>query len=111
MIIDSSAILAILNGEADAERLTARLTEARERYISTGTLIEVSVVVLAREGEPGLEILQELLHDWDIEAVPVTVEHSRIAVRSAFSYGKGRHPAGLNLGRLVGYALAKATGT
>jgi ribonuclease VapC len=110
MVIDSSAVVALLRREKDYDRLATALVADTDRLISTATLTEVSIVVLAAGGEPGLVILQEFLSDWNVVPVPVSVEHSRLAVDAFRRFGKGRHRAALNFGDCFSYALARATG-
>lgn len=110
MIIDTSALLAILQREPEREAFLARIETAAIRVISAASAIEASMVVLSRNGEDGLRILEALLRDLRIEQAPLAAEHVSFAVDAFRRFGKGRHPAGLNFGDCLSYALAKATG-
>lgn len=111
MVIDTSALLAILLDEPERRRFNEAIEAADHRALSTATLVEVSIVIEARHGAEGLRDLDQLLAAAQIDLVPVDVEQAR-AARLAFSrFGKGRHPAGLNYGDCFSYALAKVLGT
>ena len=110
MIVDASAILAILLGEPDAERYEDAIAAAWPRRMSAVALLEAAMVVESRGGaEAGYE-LDALLERAEIELAPVTSEHANAARRAWRRYGKGNHPAGLNFGDCLVYALAEATG-
>lgn len=111
MVVDTSALLAILQDEPERRRFNEAIEAADHRALSTATLVEVSIVIEARHGAEGLRDLDQLLAAAQIDLVPVDVEQAR-AARLAFSrFGKGRHPAGLNYGDCFSYALAKVLGT
>ncbi len=78
--------------------------------MSAASAVETSIVVLSRGKEEGLAILEALFRDLRIERVSFTSDHATLAIDAFRRFGKGRHPAGLNLGDCVSYALAKATG-
>ncbi|HET8930140.1 MAG TPA: type II toxin-antitoxin system VapC family toxin [Acidimicrobiales bacterium] len=109
MIIDSSALIAILRDEPAADRLRTALASRERKRISTGTLLEVSIVVDAN-GDPVLSgRLDDLLATARIEPVPVSANHVRIAREAYRNFGIGSgHPAGLNFGDCFAYALARA---
>ncbi len=107
MVIDTSALLAILQDEPERRRFNERIEAAPVRRISTATFVEASIVIEARFGPPGLLALDRLLEAADIQLVEVDAAQARVA-RTGFSrYGKGRHPAGLNFGDCFAYALAR----
>jgi ribonuclease VapC len=107
MVIDTSALVAILLGEPEAEPFALAIAGDPKRLISTFTALETAIVIEAKKGESGGRELDLLLHQARIEMVPMTAEQLEIA-RSAWGrYGKGRHPAGLNIGDCCSYALAK----
>ncbi len=110
MVIDSSALLAILLDEPERSILTARIDTADIRLASTATLLETSMVVLARLGDKGGVELESLLRVAEVEPTPFTVEQLRVAVGAFRRFGRGRHPAALNFGDCFSYALAKVTG-
>lgn len=106
MVVDTSALVAILKREEGWERLADALASASNRRISAATLVEAGIVVHAMYGDHGERELDLLLSRARIETVAVTEEQSEIA-RSAFRrFGKGRHPAALNFGDCFSYALA-----
>jgi ribonuclease VapC len=110
MVIDSSAIIAILQNEPGAEKLIDALLDAAVRRVSAANLLEAAIVMQARYGDAGEREVDVLLQRLGIDVVPVTPQHAEIA-RSAYRrYGKGRHPAGLNFGDCFAYALSKAMG-
>lgn len=107
MVIDSSAVLAILQDEPERRSFNALIVAARSCSLSAATLVELSIVVQARFGAEGQSDLDLLLRTAQVEIVSFTREHSDLA-RTAFTrYGKGRHRAGLNLGDCFSYALAR----
>ena len=109
MIIDTSAILAILFREEDVQLYAVAIAKASTRRMSAGNFLEASIVVESRVGPSGVGRLNALLERAAIEVAPVTVEQTE-AARGAWSrYGKGNHPAGLNLGDWFAYGLAKTT--
>ncbi|HEU5234086.1 MAG TPA: type II toxin-antitoxin system VapC family toxin [Terriglobales bacterium] len=110
MVIDSSALAAILLGEPEQHRFNTLIDNDRVRLISAATLVEISIVIEARKGELGTAQLDLLIRHAKIETVPVTVERAQIARTAYRNFGKGRHAAKLNFGDCFAYALAKATG-
>lgn len=110
MVIDTSALAAILFGEATAERLIASVDSDRRRLVSAATVVELTLVVLGRVGEAGESQLDRLLAAIDAEIVPVDAEQATIARDAALHYGRGRHRAGLNFGDCFSYALSVALG-
>ncbi len=109
MIIDSSAIMAILLQEPEAEQLARAMARDTTRLISAATWLEISIAVLLRVGEPGLHFLDLLIAKYAIEIMPMTQKQAEIARRAFKQYGKGIHPARLNFGDCIVYALAKDT--
>ena len=110
MVIDTSALMAILQDEPERRRFNEAIEEAESRLISTATFVEVSIVVEARFGAEGLRLLDVLLERAGVELRPVDAEQARMA-RLAFSqFGRGRHAAGLNFGDCFSYALAQVLG-
>jgi ribonuclease VapC len=110
MVVDTSALLAILQDEPERRRFNEALESAAARLISVATLVETSIIIETRFGAEGLRDLDLLLERAGIEPVPVDLEQAR-AARSAWSrFGKGRHAAGLNFGDSFSYALARVLG-
>jgi ribonuclease VapC len=110
MVLDTSALLAILFGEPEAEALTERICEAGVRLLCGVNALESAIVVSARKGAAGVRELDLLLHVADIGVVPFTEAQFLLAREAHDRFGKGRHPAGLNLGDCCAYALSKQSG-
>ena len=110
MIVDSSALLAILFGEPDAKRHAAAIMSASPCRMSVANVLEASIVVEGRGGDTAAHEFDTLLEKAEVEMVPVTVEHLEAARRAWRRFGRGNHPAALNFGDCFAYALAKATG-
>ena len=108
MVIDTSALVAILQDEPE-RRAFNRAIEAAERLaMSAASFVEVSMIIESRFGSDGIRDLDLFIAKANIELVPVDAEQAHIA-RTAFrDYGKRRHRAGLNFGDCFSYALAKA---
>ena len=110
MVIDTSALLAILLQEADAESFAKAIASAEPRLLSAANLVEAGIVSEARVGVDGARDLDLLIVKSKIEVRPVTVEQAELARLAFHKFGKGRHRAGLNFGDCFAYALAKDTG-
>jgi len=110
MVIDTSAIVAILFGESEATRLEGAIADDPVRLLSAANLLETALVVEGRLGEAGGRELDLLLHVAGLEVVSVTQAQVEIARRAFRRYGKGRHPARLNFGDCFAYGLAKSAG-
>jgi ribonuclease VapC len=110
MVIDTSALLAILQDEPERRVFNEALETAESRCLSTANWVESSIVLESRYGADGLRDLDLFISKASVDLVPVDVEQAHIA-RLAFSrFGKGRHPAGLNYGDCFAYALATSRG-
>ena len=109
MIVDTSAILAILRDEPERRRFTEAIEAADECLMSTASFVEASLVLEATRGYEGLRDLDLLLAKAGMEFVPVDMEQAHIARKAFRNFGKGRHPAKLNFGDCFSYALAIAT--
>jgi len=110
MILDTSAVLAVLFTEADAALYAKAISEADSCRISAANFVDVSIVVEAQAGDGGIRQCDALFHRAGISIEPVTEEQALLARQGFSDYGKGRHPAGLNFGDCFAYALAKALG-
>jgi ribonuclease VapC len=110
MVIDSSALIAILRREPEEQELRNAIKLASSRLLSASTRVETGIVALGLAGEVGLEQADALLETLRVETVPLSADHARLAIDAFRHFGKGRHPAGLNFGDCFSYALAKATG-
>ena len=111
MIVDTSALLAILRDEPDALAYAQAIEAAAVRRISAGTLLETAIVIDASGDPVASRKLDELVRVAGIVVVPFTEEHLRIGRQAYRGFGKGRgHPAQLNFGDCFAYALAISTG-
>lgn len=108
IVIDASAVVAIITGEHDAQALLERIALAPHRCISATNLLEARLVLELGRGLESI-LLNNLLSRWQIEIVPFDkdIEFAFDAYRR---YGKGRHPAKLNMGDCAAYALARSRG-
>ena len=109
MIVDASAIVAILNDEPDASRIKAALAAATVRRMSVVNALEVTMVVESRGGAAAGAEFERVMSSAQIEAVPVTLEQLASARYAWRRFGKGNHPAGLNFGDCFAYALSDVT--
>jgi ribonuclease VapC len=109
MVIDASALIAILAGEPDAEIYNRALVRDAARVICPVNWLEVAMVLNSRDAEARAE-LDAYVARAAIEIVPVDAEQMRLAEHAWKSFGKGRHRARLNLGDCFAYALAKSSG-
>jgi ribonuclease VapC len=108
--LDTSALLALLLDEPEAEGFRAAVEEDTTRLVSAATLLETALVIEARKGEPGGRELDALIQKADVVVVPVDAEHVSEARKAYRRFGKGRHAAGLNFGDVFAYALARTSG-
>ena len=109
MIVDSSAVLAVLYREPDAERYETAIAAAPYCRMSVANVLELSIVVEGRGGAAAGHELNLFLERAAIELVPVTVAHVEAARLAWRRFGKGNHQAALNFGDCFAYALAKTT--
>ncbi len=110
MVIDTSAVAAILFDEPDAPLFEQAVERDAVRLMSAATFVELSVLVESRLGEAGGRELDLMVYQAGIEVSPLTREQAELARRAFRRFGKGRHPAALNFGNCFSYALAQATG-
>jgi ribonuclease VapC len=110
MVLDTSALLAILQDEPERRAFNVAIEAADSRLLSTASFVEASVVLEVRYGAEAVRELDAFIDRAGITLVPVDAEQARVA-RLAFSrYGKGRHRASLNFGDCFAYALALTRG-
>jgi len=110
LVVDSSALLAIFFSEPEQNDFLDLIFGAEQRRISAFSILESGAVVFARKGPSGRLIFDSLCEELALEIVPFTAEHARFARQAWERFGKGRHPASLNLGDCCSYALARLTG-
>ncbi len=108
MVVDTSAVVAILFNEPDARLYAAALSSAATRLVSAVTRVELAFVVEGRKGEPGRADLERLLAVSAVEVVAATPDQAARAIDAFRQFGRGRHPASLNIGDCFSYALAAA---
>lgn len=110
MVIDTSAVLCVLLGEPEADRFVRAMAAGATRLMSTFSLFEAAAVIESRKGPAGGRELDLLLHEAGVAVVPFTAEQAELARDAYRRFGKGRSPAGLNLGDCAAYALARHSG-
>lgn len=106
MVLDSSALVAIILEEPNHAEILAKIEAAPGIAIGAPTLVETLIVLMARLGREPIGALQELLDAAEAEVIPFTEDHGRIALNAFVRYGKGRDPAALNFGDCLCYATA-----
>jgi ribonuclease VapC len=110
MVIDTSAIVAILADEPERTRFVQMIAADEVRLLSAVSRVECTCVIEGRKRAAGRANLELFLREAAIEIAPVSADQAGIACEAFRRFGRGRHPAGLNIGDIFAYALAKATG-
>jgi ribonuclease VapC len=110
MVVDTSAVIAILLGEPGKEFFVRVLVDDPKKMISAFNALESAIVIEAKKGEAGGRELDLLIHRARIEIIPLNGDQVELALTAWRKYGKGNHPAGLNIGDCCAYALAKYSG-
>jgi ribonuclease VapC len=110
LVVDTSAAVAVILGEPGSDVLAARLEEALARLMSAAIRVELGIVIEARLGPAGQDVVERFLRDAKVDIVPVDADLASRAMSGWRRYGKERHPAGLNFGDCFTYALAERTG-
>jgi ribonuclease VapC len=108
IVVDTSVVIAIVRGEPDATALEEVLDRATSAVMSVVSYVETHMVIAGRRPNADFQHAEELFQALGIEIVPVTAEQGALAVKAFLEYGKGRHPARLNLSDCFAYALAKS---
>jgi ribonuclease VapC len=110
IVVDASALIAILDEERDAARYAEAIAEADPPLISAATVVEAGIVMFNRHGLAGARKFNALIQEAGFQIESVTAQHAQLALQAYASYGKGQeNAAGLNYGDCFSYALAKAT--
>ncbi|MBW4603329.1 MAG: type II toxin-antitoxin system VapC family toxin [Calothrix sp. FI2-JRJ7] len=109
MVIDPSAIMAIIYAEPEELIFIQLINESEDCLLSAPGYVEASIVVGTKHGEQGVENLDLLIEALSIIIVPFSAEQAQLASKAFLKYGKGRHPAKLNMGDCFSYALAEST--
>ena len=111
IVVDSSALIAILDNEEDAVRYADAIAEADTPMLSAATLVETGIVMLNRHGPKGAWKVSTLIQEAGFHVESVSAQHAQLAMEAYELYGRGlKKGAGLNFGDCFSYALAKATG-
>jgi ribonuclease VapC len=110
LVVDTSALVAMLENEEQAPALRKALSEDSIRLISTVSVLEASCVVGSRRGPAALFDLNLFFSEFRFDQIPFDSEQVSIAQKAWLFYGRGRHPARLNFGDCASYALAQAKG-
>jgi ribonuclease VapC len=109
MIVDSSALLAVILNEPDEPRVAAALVDAPKLRMSAANWLEVAMVIDSRKSLRAQARLEDLIQELGVELMPVTVEAAYRSRVAHAEFGRGNHPAKLNFGDCFAYALAKIT--
>ena len=110
MVVDTSALIALLVGEPEAGRCAEHLAANPAFSVSSFSVLETSIVLSARKGPAATRELDLLLHRTQARVVPLTAELAESARDAWEKFGKGRHPADLNIGDCCSYALSRSLG-
>ena len=110
MIIDTSALVALAFAEAEAEEMQRALDAADVVGVGAPTLAETAIVLQAAIGDAAPRLVAGLVRHLEAEVIPFGDEHWRVAHAAFTRFGKGRHPARLNLGDCLSYAVARVAG-
>jgi ribonuclease VapC len=110
MIVDTSALLAILFEEPEGQRLDVTIVKTADCRMCSANLLEASLILQSRKGQDGVRDLDLLMARFKIEIVDFTESHALVAREAFRRYGKGRHPAQLNFGDCMAYAVAREAG-
>lgn len=107
MVIDTSAIVAILRSEPETARLESALVSDPIRLVPATCVLEARMVLVSRRGEHALAEIDLWLRKIEADIIPIDSEVVDLATQAWLTYGKGRHPAALNFADCFSYALAK----
>jgi ribonuclease VapC len=110
MVIDTSALVAVLFDEPEAAAFRLAIERDPVRLVSAGSLLETALVAESRVGNAGGQALDLAVHRAHIQVMSVDAEQVEVARQAYRTYGKGRHPAGLNFGDCFAYALSRVSG-
>ena len=110
MVLDTSALLALLLDEPEAEDFRTALELDEGRLVSAATLLEAAIVIESRKGDAAGRELDRLIDKASVSVIAVDADQIDEARRAWRRFGRGRHEAGLNYGDLFAYALSRMTG-
>lgn len=107
MVVDNSALVALLLREPEAERVLATLSRSRRSLLAAPTYLECCIVMTGKLQDRGVSLLDRLMALHRVETVAVTPDHAQAARDAFLRWGKGRHPAALNFGDCLSFAVAQ----
>lgn len=107
IVVDTSAVIAITLEEPDADNLLTAVSTANEAFIAAPTALELEIVLRSKTGPNGPSA-SRVLQSLAVKTVPFTLDHLAAAIGAYSKFGRGRHPAQLNFGDCMAYALAKS---
>jgi ribonuclease VapC len=110
IVVETSALIALLFAEPIAPKIAAEILSRTGAVVPASVYVEASFVYGGRNGAAGVQRLDALIAELGLEIVPFSPEHARAAAAAFLRFGKGRHPAGLNFGDCMSYAVAKVKG-
>lgn len=110
MVVDSSAVIAVQLREPGWESIVEKIERSTVAILGAPTLFEIATVLTVRVGSDARSMLTMFLRHFRIQVVPFTEEHFDAAIDAFLRYGKGRHPAALNFGDCMSYAVADLSG-
>lgn len=110
MVIDSSALLAILLAESESEACMRAIADDPRRLVSALSALETAIVMHARKGPAGVRELDLLVHAARLTIVSFDADQMLLARTAHETYGRGHHPAALDMGDCCSYALARSSG-
>jgi len=108
MVLDTSAVVAVLQNETERRKFNEAIEASESRSLSTASFVECSMILESRYGADGVRDLDLFIAKAQVSLVPVDEEQANLARRAFQKFGKGRHPAGLNFGDCFSYALSRA---
>jgi ribonuclease VapC len=110
VILDTSVIVGVMVGEPGHERIRERMATASILAVGAATMVEVAIVLSTKLRRDPRPQLNRFLREMEVEVIPFTAEHYEVAVDAFQRFGKGRHPAALNFGDCLTYAVARLSG-
>lgn len=108
MVVDTSALLAILQGEPESDTFQRAISAASERCISAVSVLETGLVFTRRRGERGMREMEDFIDAAGLTIVPLDARQAALGTAAFLRFGKGCHPAALNFGDCAAYALARS---
>lgn len=110
IVVDTSALVAVITAEPGHEPLLPPLLTHRASRIGAPTLVETAMVLVGRGGPEMRTVLERVVTEYELSVIPFEREHYVVAVEAFRQFGKGRHPARLNFGDCLTYAVARVAG-